>query len=338
MNIKARLAELNVPSLFTSFGKDIKTKEDFEALKPEIQKLLQEEEYGYMPPKPDSISVEITGENKRCFAGKGVNNQYKLCAEVFGKTVEFVFSAAIPNYRDKKILNKAQFDAFMAAIEKEPLWYDFFYVEMTTGLRQGEICGLRWSDFDQSKGILKIKRSAGKIIDGVREIGGTKTEAGKRSMILPASTYHVLCERKKSAISEWIFPHLTKPELPMSSSTAYHKMKAILEKAELPSVRFHDLRHTFATHALTGGVDAKSLSSILGHTNASFTVDTYTHVTTDMQKNASEVVGRFLEDIFGKELKPWLDEEKTETEQSDSERMEDGKEDISSDIRTMELL
>ena len=52
-------------------------------------------------------------------------------------------------------------------------------------------------------------------------------------------------------------------------------------------IRFHDLRHTFATHAIASGVDAKTLSGILGHTNASFTLDTYTHVTPDMQKAAS---------------------------------------------------
>ena len=74
-----------------------------------------------------------------------------------------------------------------------------------------------------------------------------------------------------------------------------------------------DLRHTFATHALASGVDAKTLSGILGHTNASFTLDTYTHVTSDMQKSASGIVGGFMEDIFGKELKPWQENEKTGT-------------------------
>ena len=63
--------------------------------------------------------------------------------------------------------------------------------------------------------------------------------------------------------------------------------------------------HTFATHALTSGVDAKTLSGILGHTNASFTLDTYTHVTPDMQQEASHIVGGFLEDLLGQDLKPW---------------------------------
>jgi hypothetical protein len=74
------------------------------------------------------------------------------------------------------------------------------------------------------------------------------------------------------------------------------------------------LRHTFATHALSSGVDAKTLSGILGHTNASFTLDTYTHVTTDMQERASNIVGGFMTDILGKELKPWQRNERKATE------------------------
>ena len=84
----------------------------------------------------------------------------------------------------------------------------------------------------------------------------------------------------------------------MSPQTAYRRMKTLLRYAELPSIRFHDLRHTFATHALTSGVDAKTLSGILGHTNASFTLDTYTHMTTEMQKKASGIVENFLDEIM----------------------------------------
>ena len=100
------------------------------------------------------------------------------------------------------------------------------------------------------------------------------------------------------------------PEKPIRPSGAYYWMKRILREVGLPQIRFHDLRHTFATHALSSGVDAKTLSGILGHTNASFTLDTYTHVTPDMQRAASGVVGGFLENLLGKELKPWQTDEK----------------------------
>ena len=209
------------------------------------------------------------------------------------------------NYPAKKILNEEQLDKFMDAIRNEPLWYDFFYTEITTGLRLGEICGLTWIDLDETTGKLKVRRSVHKAPGGKLEIGETKTEKGTRSILLPPSTLHLLKERRKTAMTEWIFPSLLMPEAPTSPSTAYHRLKVILTGAGLPDIRFHDLRHTFATYALTSGVDAKTLSGILGHTNASFTLDTYTHVTTDMQKNASVIVGDFMEELFGKELKPW---------------------------------
>ena len=90
-------------------------------------------------------------------------------------------------------------------------------------------------------------------------------------------------------------------------------MKKILRETGLPELRFHDLRHTFATHALANGVDAKTLSGILGHTKASFTLDTYTHTTGDMQKRAAEIVGGFLTDYLGEEMAPWQNAENTAT-------------------------
>ena len=216
-----------------------------------------------------------------------------------------------------KILNEEQLDRFMEAIRAEPLWYDFFYTEITTGLRRGEICGLKWWDLDETNGTLKICRSIHSAPGGALEVGNPKTDKGTRTILLPPSTLHVLKERRKTALTEWIFPSLLEPEKPTAPSAAYHRLKVILKDAGLPDIRFHDLRHTFATHAMRSGVDAKTLSSILGHTNASFTLDTYTHVTTDMQKNASVIVGDFMEELFGKELKPWQENESQEKGPSD---------------------
>ena len=99
----------------------------------------------------------------------------------------------------------------------------------------------------------------------------------------------------------------------MNPSTAYHQLKKILQENKLPDIRFHDLRHTFATHALANGVDAKTLSGILGHTKASFTVDTYTHTTSDMHRKAAEIVGGFLTDYLGEEMAPWQSTENAAT-------------------------
>ena len=213
----------------------------------------------------------------------------------------------------KRVLTDREMDAFMAIIKADPIWHDFFYTELTTGLRRGEICGLQWWDFDAEAGTLQVSRTLHQGPNGGFITGETKTGKGKRKILLPQSTADILRERQKTARSEWIFPSPVKPKQPVMPASAYHRLKSLLKQAGLPNLSFHALRHTFATHALASGVDAKTLSGILGHTNASFTLNTYTHVTTDMQRQASAIVGNFMEDIFGKELKPWQSEENGET-------------------------
>ena len=216
----------------------------------------------------------------------------------------------------KRVLTDREMDAFMAIIKADPVWHDFFYTELTTGLRRGELCGLQWRDFDAEAGTLQVSRTLHQDPGGGFSTGETKTGKGKRKILLPDSTAALLRERQKTARSEWIFPSLLKPKQPVMPTSAYHRLKTLLEQAGLPNISFHALRHTFATHALASGVDAKTLSGILGHTNASFTLNTYTHVTIDMQRQASIVVGNFMEDIFGKELKPWQNDENGATEAS----------------------
>lgn len=202
------------------------------------------------------------------------------------------------NYAPMKVLDDAQLDAFLEVIKQDPVWHDFFYTELTTGLRRGEICGLMWNDFNRKNGTLQVKRQVVRRDGGGIQLNEPKTKTGTRLIYLPPSTVEVLAERKKHSYSQWIFPNPTSPEAPMSPDMPYHRLKTLLRYAGIPPIRFHDLRHTFATHAMANGVDPKTLSSILGHTNASFTLDTYTHVTMDMKEKASSVVESFLMDIM----------------------------------------
>ena len=216
--------------------------------------------------------------------------------------------------KEKQVLTKDELENFMKLIENDEVWYDFFYTEIITGMRQGEICGLRWEDFDEAKGTLRVARS----VDFVKKelvIGETKTDDGKRTIYLPDSLWRLLAERKKGAVSEWIFPNLLRPELPLDPAKAYRQFKKLLEIGELPDIRFHDLRHTFTSHAANSGIAPKTLSEIVGHSKASFTMDTYAHVTGDMQKNAANIVNNYITDILGKELKPWQNAENLAKEQ-----------------------
>ena len=208
-----------------------------------------------------------------------------------------------------KILNEEQLDSFMEAIKEDPIWHDFFYTELTTGLRLGEICGLMWTDFDGKAGTLQICRTLHKEKGGRLVAGDTKTYAGTRKIVLPPSTAELLRARNKASFSPWIFHDPLRPEAPVNPSSAYNQLKKLLTQAGLPNIRFHDLRHTFSSHALASGVDAKTLSGILGHTKASFTLDTYTHTTGDMHRRAADIVGGFLTDYLGEEMKPWQNAE-----------------------------
>ena len=200
------------------------------------------------------------------------------------------------NYTQKEIFNDEQLERFLKAIAQEPDWYVFFYTAITTGLRRGELCGLQWNDVNETTRQLSIRRTIGE--DRHIQERAAKTDAGMRTFVLSQTTFALLMERKKTINSKWIFPDPKDLTRPISPKSAYKKLKSILRKGALPDIRFHDLRHTFATHALSSGVDARTLSQILGHTNPSFTLDTYTHVTTDMHRAAADIVGEFLEQVM----------------------------------------
>lgn len=155
-----------------------------------------------------------------------------------------------------QVLNEKQLKTFISALQSDKAWSDFFYLEIMTGLRRGEICALQWSDLDMVEKKLYVNRSAS--YQG--EVGKTKTLYSERVIKLPQSVYEVLIERLKTSQSEWIFPHPKDTSKPMPGDIALRRLRKILESAGLPHIRFHDLRNTFATHAVSAGIDPKTLS------------------------------------------------------------------------------
>ena len=148
----------------------------------------------------------------------------------------------------KTILNDKQLERFMEAIKADEHWHDFFYLEITTGLRRGELCGLMWTDFDAEKGTLTVRRTLHNKEGGGYYVGETKTGAGRRIIKLPPSTVQLLSARKRTSISQWIFPNPIHPEDPIMPNSGYTRMKKLLAEAGLPDMRFHDLRHPYVKH------------------------------------------------------------------------------------------
>ena len=120
-----------------------------------------------------------------------------------------------------------------------------------------------------------------------------KTKNAYRTLPLAEDTVSVLLEQKKKAGSSlWVFPSPNGG--PISPDSVLHMLHKVLKRAGLPRVRFHDLRHTFATLALQNGVDIKTVSGMLGHFSAGFTLDTYAHVTSSAQRQAAQTMGNIL--------------------------------------------
>ena len=113
-----------------------------------------------------------------------------------------------------------------------------------------------------------------------------KTKNAYRVIPLGEQALAVLRSQQEKTHSEYAFPSPNGG--PISPDSVRNMLRRVLKRAGLPYVRFHDLRHTFATLALQNGVDVKTVSSILGHFSAGFTLDTYAHVTTTAQREAAK--------------------------------------------------
>ena len=152
--------------------------------------------------------------------------------------------------------------------------------------------GLKWEDIDLERGDLRVRRQVSRINGEVVE-APLKTKNAYRTLPLAEDTVGVLKEqRKKVGNSPWVFP--SNNGGPISPDSVLHMLHRVLKRAGLPKVRFHDLRHTFATLALQNGVDVKTVSGMLGHFSAGFTLDTYAHITSAAQRQAAKTMENIL--------------------------------------------
>ena len=187
-------------------------------------------------------------------------------------------------HREMKTLPVEQLTSFLREAKDSGV-FEMYYVELATGLRRGELLGLKWEDIDFEHGNLRVKRQIARINGEVVE-APLKTKNAYRVIPLGEQALAVLQSQQEKTHSEYVFPSPNGG--PISPDSVRNMLRRVLKRAGLPYVRFHDLRHTFATLALQNGVDVKTVSSILGHFSAGFTLDTYAHVTTTAQREAAK--------------------------------------------------
>lgn len=194
--------------------------------------------------------------------------------------------------REMQVLTHEEMQRFLIQA-KENDFYEQAVLELSTGMRRGELCALRWDDLDLRTGTLRIERQVIRVA-GALHISEPKTKSSSRTIILPPAVVNVLKELKERTDSEWMFPSPVLEGSPVDPQSVYRKMKKVLARAECKAIRFHDLRHTFATTALEHGMDIKTLSAIVGHISSATTIDVYSHITDTMQVRAANRIEQGL--------------------------------------------
>lgn len=153
------------------------------------------------------------------------------------------------------------------------------FISLRTGLRIGEVCALKWSDIDFKNMIIHLRATVSRVKNNDGKgtkliIEKPKTKASIRDIPIPSDLFKVLVVMKKQSASPFVVSTNNKFVPPRTFEYRYHK---ILKSSNVASINFHALRHTFATRCIEKGVDVKSLSEILGHSNVSITLNTYVH-------------------------------------------------------------
>jgi integrase len=179
-----------------------------------------------------------------------------------------------------------------------------YVLAVTTGMRQGELLGLKWEDVDLEAGTVQVRRTL-TLVKGGPRLTEPKTRGSRRSIRLTASAVDALGRHRERQEAEratsngfWVGQGLvfcTRRGTPIRRDNLHDKSwKPLLRHAGLPDTRFHDLRHTCATLLLTKAVHPKIVQELLGHASIAITLDTYSHVIPGMQEAAADA----MEDVL----------------------------------------
>lgn len=204
---------------------------------------------------------------------------------------------------EMRTLSAEQVTRLLDATRRDRL-HAVYALAVTTGMRLGELLGLKWSDVDLDAGRLSIRRTLQRQRVGGLTLCEPKTAQSRRTVELSRKAIAALREHRTGQLkerlatgSEWhdndlVFANATGGPLDPGGVSA--GFRVALSRADLPFVRFHDLRHTAATLCLLSGVHVKYVSEMLGHTSVVITLDTYSHIVPTMHGIAARAMDELL--------------------------------------------
>jgi integrase len=206
--------------------------------------------------------------------------------------------------REMRVWDAIQLRQFLDALEAHRLM-PAYYLAANTGMRRGEVLGLRWIDVDLERARLSVRQAVVSVAYDV-QIADVKTGSSRRTIDLDPRTVSLLREWRKRQIEERLLlgelhqDHgltFSRPEgTPLHPDFFSQSFERLVVKSGLPSIRLHDLRHTHATLLLKVGVPVEVVSERLGHATPAFTMTVYQHVLPGMQAEAANTFGEL---IFG---------------------------------------
>lgn len=168
-------------------------------------------------------------------------------------------------------------------------------ISLNTGLRIGEICALKWSDIDIYSHLLHVNHTMSRLKDEKNNwkwiVEVPKTQASVRIVPISKRLFEALMKLKESTISDYVVSDCKSFINPRTYEYRFH---AKMRESKVRDINFHVLRHTFATRCVEGGMDIKTLSELLGHSNVSITLSTYVHSSLELKKTQMEKVEKYF--------------------------------------------
>lgn len=195
--------------------------------------------------------------------------------------------------KEMKILKPENIKAYLEEADRRGV-LPMMFLELCSGLRKGELIALLWTDLDIQNKTISISKQASRVKGGGVKVTVPKTNNSVRIESIPQEAIDLLiAEHEKHPDNPYMFPSPVTGGMYYPDAVNALNTK-ILKSLGLEHIRFHDLRHTFATMALQNGVDIRTVSGMLGHADPGFTLRTYTHTTDPMQVKAAETIGSIM--------------------------------------------